>query len=197
MKGSGNLVAGIPKNTREAIVLGALEIVKEKGFDGVKARDVAKKLNCSIQPIFYQFKNMEELKLAVYEKIYEIYKEYMLSGENTNTPYKEMGNSYVRFARDYPELFKILFMQKTEVNSSNFMQIDHLADKVISEGQKFTGLSFDEQKDFHLKVWIFTHGIATLVVTGTISLSNEEIDKIIADSVRQMLKGYKLEKEGM
>ena len=81
---------------------------------------------------------MEELKVALYEKIYEIYKEYMLSGENTNTPYKAMGNSYVRFARDYPELFKILFMQKAEVNSSNFMQIDHLADKVISEGQKYT-----------------------------------------------------------
>lgn len=94
-------------------------------------------------------------------------------------------------------LNKILFMQKAEVNSSNFMQIDHLADKVISEGQKFTGLSFDDQKDFHLKVWIFTHGIATLVVTGTLNLSDEEIDKIIADSVRQMLKGYKLEKEGM
>lgn len=188
-------MAGILKNTREDIVLGALEIIKEKGFEGLKARDVAKRLNCSIQPIFYQFKNMEELKLAVYEKIYEIYKEYMLSGENTATPYKAMGNSYVRFARDYPELFKILFMQKAEVNSSNFMQIDHLADKVISEGQKFTGLSFDEQKDFHLKVWIFTHGIASLVVTGTLNLSDEEIDKIITDSVRQMLKGYKIEKD--
>lgn len=187
-------MAGVPRNTKEDIVVGALEIVKEKGFDGLKARDVAKKINCSIQPIFYQFKNMEELKVAVYNKIYDIYKEYMLSGENTNTPYKAMGNSYVRFARDYPELFKILFMQKAQVNSSNFMQIDHLADKVISKGQKFTGLNFEEQKDFHLKVWIFTHGIASLVVTETLSLSDEEIDKIITDSVRHMLKGYKLEK---
>lgn len=187
-------MAGIPKNKKEDIVKTALEIVKEKGFEGLNARDIAKRLNCSIQPIFYQFKTMEELKQAVYEKIYEIYKEYMLSGENTDTSYRTMGNSYVKFARDYPELFKILFMQKTEVNSANFIQIDHLGDKVINEGKKFTGLSFEEQKDFHLKVWIFTHGISSLIVTGTLKLNEEEIDKIIADSVRQMLKGYKLEK---
>lgn len=53
-------MAGIAKNTREDIVLGAFEMVKEKGFEGLKARDVAKRLNCSIQPIFYQFKTMEE-----------------------------------------------------------------------------------------------------------------------------------------
>lgn len=194
LKGSEKIMAGIPKNTREDIVLGALELVKEKGFEALKARDIAKRLNCSIQPIFYQFKSMEDLKVAVCEKIYKIYCEYMLSGENTDTPYKAMGNSYVRFARDYPELFKILFMQKAEVNSSNFMQIDYLADKVISEGQKFTGLSFDEQKDFQLKVWIFTHGIASLTVTETLKLNDEEIDKIISDSIRQMSKGYKIEK---
>ena len=187
-------MAGIPKNTKEDIVNSAFEIVKEKGIEALNARDVAKRLKCSIQPIFYQFENMEELKKAVFEKIYIVYKDYMLSGENTNESYKTMGNSYVKFAKDYPEFFKVLFMQKTEMNKSNYEQIDHLGDKIISEGQKFTGLSFEEQKEFHLKVWIFTHGIATLIVTGTIKLDDKEIDEIISTSVRQMLIGYKKEK---
>lgn len=190
-------MAGVVKNTREDIIKGALEIVKEKGFEKLNAREVAKRLNCSIQPIFYQFKTMEELKNAVYEEIYKIYEQYMLSGIDTEKSYKSMGNAYVKFARDYPELFKILFMQHCGVNSSNFMKIDHLGDKVIIEGQKFTKLAFNEQKDFHLKVWIFTHGIATLIATETLKLSDSEIDKIIADTVRQMLKGYKLEKGEM
>lgn len=190
-------MSGIPKIAKESIVMTALEITKEKGINGVNAREIAKRLNCSIQPIFYQFKTMDELKQAVYDKIYEIYNEYMLSGKDTKTPYKSMGNSYVRFARDYKELFKILFMQQTNINTTNFMQIDHLGDEVIKEGQKFTGLSFEEQKDFHLKVWIFTHGIASLIVTETLELSDGEIDKIIADSIRQMLKGYKVEKGEM
>lgn len=187
-------MAGIPKNTKEDIVHAAFEIVKEKGIEGVNARDVAKRLNCSVQPIFYQFATMDDLKRAVYEKIYDTYKKYMLSGENSDNHYKAMGNSYVKFAKDYPELFKIMFMQKTEMNSNNYEQIDHLGDKIIKTGQKFTGLSFEEQKEFHLKVWLFTHGIATLIVTGTIKLDDKEIDELISSSVRQMMKGYKIEK---
>lgn len=168
-------MAGIVKNTKEDIVNAAFEIVKEKGIEGLNARNVAQKLNCSIQPIFYQFATMNELKQAVFEKIHEIYKDYMLSGENSDAAYKSMGNSYVKFARDYPEFFKIMFMRKTEINPVNFIQIDHLGDKIIQTGQKFTGLTFEEQKEFHLRVWIFTHGIATLIVTGTIKLTDEKL----------------------
>ena len=42
----------------------------------------------------------------------------------------------------------------------------------------------------------FTHGIATLIVTGTIKFDDKEIDEIISSSVRQMMKGYKIEKGG-
>lgn len=187
-------MAGIARNTKEDIVNSAFEIVKEKGVEGLNAREVAKRLNCSIQPIFYQFATMEELKKAVYEKIYALYKEYMLSGENTENSYRAMGKSYVRFAKDYPVFFKILFMQQTEMNKDNYAQIDQLGDKIIETGRKFTGLTFEEQKEFHLKVWIFTHGIATLIVTGTIKLNDNEIDELIGSSVRQMLIGYKKER---
>ena len=69
-------MAGIVKNTKEDIVNAAFEIVKEKGIEGLNARNVAQKLNCSIQPIFYQFATMNELKQAVFEEIHEIYKDY-------------------------------------------------------------------------------------------------------------------------
>ena len=187
-------MAGIARNTKEDIVNSAFEIVKEKGVEGLNAREVAKRLNCSIQPIFYQFATMEELKKAVYEKIYALYKEYMLSGENPENSYRAMGKSYVRFAKDYPVFFKILFMQQTEMNKDNYAKIDQLGDKIIETGRKFTGLTFEEQKEFHLKVWIFTHGIATLIVTGTIKLNDNEIDELIGSSVRQMLIGYKKER---
>ncbi|MCI9177146.1 MAG: WHG domain-containing protein [Clostridia bacterium] len=37
---------------------------------------------------------------------------------------------------------------------------DSAGDDIIKAGQKLTGLSYEEQKKFHVKVWIFTHGIA-------------------------------------
>lgn len=183
------------KIQREDIINATFEIVKKHGLDSINARAIAKKLNCSIQPIFYQFANMEELKKVVYEKIYEVYKEYMLNGINSEKAYMQMGISYIKFAKDYPEFFKIVFMQKTTLNPEKFIMADAMGEKVIRTGQKCSGLTFEEQKDFHTKVWIFTHGIATLVATETIEFTEEEIEKLLGSTVRQMIKGYKIEKE--
>lgn len=48
--------------TREMIIEKALEIAKEKDFSFINARLLAKELNCSTQPIYWSFKNMDDLK---------------------------------------------------------------------------------------------------------------------------------------
>lgn len=185
----------IRKYTKEEIINTTYDIVKKEGFEKVNARRIAHELGCSVQPIFHNFTSMEELNKEVYKKIYQKYQEYMLKGkENKDNPYKQMGLSYIAFASDYPEFFKILFMQKTNKNASDFILVDSLGNDVIKVGQTLTGLSFEEQKKFHVRVWIFTHGIACLVATKTIQFSASEISELLGNTVRQMLIGYKIEK---
>lgn len=176
---------------KEDVLNVTYEIVKKEGFEGVNARRIAMELKSSVHPIFRHFKDMEELKKAVYEKIYAKYQEYMLSRNNEENPYKQMGLSYIRFAKDYPEFFKIIFMQKTNLNAENFMMADKIGDDVIKVGQMLTGLSYEEQKKFHVKVWIFTHGIACLVATKTVEFSEQEIGNLLGNTVLEMLKGFK------
>lgn len=176
---------------KEQVLNIAYNIVEKEGFEGLNARKIAKELNASVHPIFKHFKDMEELKKAVYEKIYSKYQEYMLNGINEEQAYKKMGLSYIKFAKDHPEFFKIIFMQKTNLNAENFIMADNAGDDVIKKGQILTGLSFEEQKKFHVKVWIFTHGIACLVATNTVKFSDEEIEKLLTESVKQMILGYK------
>lgn len=168
------------------------EIVKKEGFEGVNARKIATELKSSVHPIFRHFNDMEELKKAVYEKIYTKYQEYMLSGANEEKSYKRMGLSYIKFAKDYPEFFKIIFMQKTNLDVEKFMMADKIGDDIIKAGQILTGLSYEEQKKFHVKVWIFTHGIACLVATKTVEFSDEEISELLGNTVLEMLEGFKL-----
>lgn len=174
---------------KEDVINVTYKIVEKEGFEGINARRIAKELQSSVHPIFNHFKDMEELKKAVYEKIYNKYKEYMLSGENKEKAYKEMGLSYIKFAKDYPEFFKIIFMQKTNLNAENFVMADTIGDNVIKAGQKLTGLSVEEQKKFHIKVWIFTHGIACLVATKTVEFSDEEINALLENTVIEMARG--------
>lgn len=185
------------KFLKEDIIQIAYEIVKEEGLESINARRVAKELNSSVQPIFHNFATMEELKKEVYEKIYQKYKEYMLSGVEKEKAYKQMGISYIQFAKDYPEFFKIIFMQKTNLDAEKFVMADAIGDDIIKKGQLLTGLSYEEQKKFHVKVWIFTHGIATLVATKTVEFTDLEISELLEKTVREMVIGYISKKGGM
>lgn len=55
-------MAGVKKIQKNDITKCAFEILRDSGIEKVNARAIAKKLNCSVQPLFYQFKNMSELK---------------------------------------------------------------------------------------------------------------------------------------
>ena len=180
---------------KEDIINTAYLIAQKEGLNSINARRIAKEMNSSIQPIFHNFSTMEELKKKVYEKIYETYKSYMLSGIDDENAYKNTGLSYIKFAKDYPEFFKIIFMQKTNLNAKGFVMADSMGDEIIKAGQKSTGLSFEEQKNFHVKVWIFTHGIACLVATNTVSFSDNDIDKLLKDTVYELVIGYKIKEE--
>ncbi len=54
-----------------------------------------------------------------------------------------------------------------------------------------THLSYEEQEKFHIKVWIFTHGIACLVATNTVQLSEQEIADLLGTTVMEMMLGRK------
>ena len=182
----------IRKFQREEIIDTAYEIVRKEGLNSINARRIAKELGGSVQPIYHNFKDMEELKEEVNRKIYKKYEEYMLSGINEKNGYKNTGLSFIRFSRDYPELFRILFMQESKATFKDFVLTDEVDDNVIKVGQKFTGLSFEEQKEFQKKVSIFTFGIACLVSTKSVNFTDEEIDKLLGDTVIEMLAGLKI-----
>lgn len=179
------------KFQREDFVNAAYEIVRSEGIQGVNARRIAKALNCSVQPIYHNFTTMEELKSAVIEKIHCTYVSYMKEGAKEERAYLGMGLSYIRFARDYPNFFKLLFMAKSRLSPHDFIINDDKGNGILHQGQSFSGLTGEQQKAFHLKVWVFTHGIATLAATDTVKFTDEEIQELLAVTTREMLIGFK------
>ena len=43
----------------------------------------------------------------------------------------------------------------------------------------------------NIKVWIFTHGLATMVATGTVQFSETEINQLLTETVRERVPGAK------
>ena len=180
---------GVKKIKREDILNSALQIVRENGFDNIQARNIAKKLKCSTQPIFYQFKNMEELKKEVAEKIIEIYRQYMYVDGEQPLPYKEVGKGYIRFAKEEPKLFQLIFMNQTELTAENFSDYEKESYKgILAHVKNATNISSEkEANSFHLKMWIFTHGIATMIATKTCNFTDEQISKMLTDEFKSLM----------
>lgn len=184
----------IKKFDREKIIETVKDMIARDGKEEVNARSIARELGSSVQPIFHYFKSMEDLMEKVNKSIYEVYMSYMKSALGKEKVYKELGLSYIRFAKENPEFFKILFMRETNVDAYKFITNDESGNMVIEAGSLMTKLSHEEQIKFHARVWMLTHGIACLLATKTIKISDKEIDEILESSVKYMLKGYLMER---
>lgn len=176
------------KTTKEDIIKASFEILKEQGIEKVTARDIAKKLNSSVQPIFYQFKNMEDLKKELLNYSLEYYRKYISINSEKNFNYKEIGTNYIKFAKEETNIFKLIFMGDYNIKIENFREFDPSYKEIEELLESKYNLSKEEIKKFHLKMWMFTHGIACLIATRTCEFSDQEISKLLTEEFTALIK---------
>lgn len=169
------------KFTREEIIQEALDLTRKNGISAVTARALGERLHSSVKPIFGQFKNMEEVQKEVLKASYALsctrMQELMESGEYP--PYKASGIAYIRFAKEEPELFKLLYMR----DRSNESFDDKIYMKpLMEEVQKNLDLSEDDAYLFHLEMWIFVHGIAVMTATSYLEWDMDKVSEVLSDA---------------
>ena len=170
------------KISKDMILNAAFDIVRHHGIEKLSNRELANKLKCSIRPIYYQFENVEELQKELYTKIEKYFYKFLLDNMNNEIPkYKQVGINYIKFAKKEKKLFQTLFMSEVGLTPNVFVSKEGDDYKEIEKFIKIsTNLKGDDIKDFHTKMWIFCHGIATLVANNTISLTDSQIEKLLS-----------------
>lgn len=170
------------KISKEMILETAFEIVRKDGIEKLSNRELANKLNCSIRPIYYQFENVEEMKKELYVKIEKYFYKFLLDHMVENIPkYKQIGINYIKFAKKEKKLFQTLFMSDLGLTPNAFISKDGEDYEEIEKLIKIsTNLNGDDIKEFHTRMWIFCHGIATLVANNTICLDNKQIEQLLS-----------------
>lgn len=170
------------KFTKEEIINAALNVTRKEGITGLTARALAAELGCSVKPIFGLFKNMEEVQQEVIKSADTLYQSYLKGDmeKGLYPPYKSSGMAYIRFAKEEKELFKLLFMrdrshEAAEENMDELMPILQII-------QKKTGMSEKEAYAFHIEMWIFVHGMATMIATNYLNLDEAYISKVLTDA---------------
>lgn len=175
--------------TKEKILDSAFQIVREKGIENLSNRELAKRLNSSIRPIYYQFKNVEELNNELYIKIEKYFYKFLMDNMIDNMPlYKQVGIKYIKFAKEETNFFKFLFMSGSELVPKEFISKNNDDYKELTKIiKKSTQLNEEDILDFHTKMWIFTHGIATLVATNTVVLTEKQIKDLLSHEFQALM----------
>ena len=170
------------KISKEMILDTAFEIVRNHGMEKLSNRELAKKLKSSIRPIYYQFENVDEMQQDLYKKIEKYFYKFLLDNMYDSIPkYKQVGINYIKFAKKEKKLFQILFMNEVGLAPAAFVAQEKKDYKEIEKLIKIsTNLEDRDIKDFHTKMWIFAHGIATLVANNTISLTDKQIEELLS-----------------
>lgn len=175
------------KINKEDIVKVCVQIIRKEGMSGLNARKVAKELGCSTQPIFYVYSNLEEMKKDALEEISRIFDNAMLRSNYEKPVYKDIGKNYIRFAKDEPVLFNLLFNCEDNKEALQFIDLTGSSQSIHETISSQTGLSQTDAKNFHLKMWLFVNGIANLVANRTINFTDEEIDYLLGEQYISMI----------
>ena len=168
------------KITKDMIVDAALEIFRAEGFDAVTSRRVAFKLGCSTQPIYFEYKNMVELKNDIVKKVVGQLNEIFssVSNEGKEEPdefvYRSFGLSFLKFVQADPFVFRQIYIVDGKIGR----QVDNLRMPIILDilENKY-GYKKETALAIHKMASCSLMGMAVFVSSGYKKISEDEMQK--------------------
>jgi AcrR family transcriptional regulator len=185
------------KFSRQDIIKTAISLLRKGGITEITARGLGSELGVSSRPIFTAFRNMDEVQKETILAVKSIYNGYVERGLAEENAFKGVGKQYIRFAREEPRLFELLFMKAGEKPFSleNVLpNIDDNSEKNLDAIQNSYGLSREQSYRLYQNTWIFTHGIACLIATGVSTLTDDEVSNRLTEACTALL--IKMKSEG-
>lgn len=177
--------------TKDQILKAAHEVVLESGFEKFTARNVAKKMGISTQPIYLEFKNMEDLKRTLLQKIQTDLTRKFMSQPITGDLIVDAPVHYVEFALKKPKLFKALFVDPKGGGPIMYEYSVEFYKELSKQSRRFGKLPKEDYELLHLEAWIVVNGLITMLLAGIITLTREELIELVQQLIEDISEGKK------
>lgn len=152
---------------REQILKAAYEIVVDTNFSNLTARHVADRLNCSTQPIYLEFENMDDLKFVVYQKMKDELQKWLKKGEHfSDNPIVNLCIRYIHFATEKNDIHRTLTNDDFGASRDFKYFIYTLFCDAIYNDENYQKLSENDKQRLVSAMWQQTIGIASTVLNG-------------------------------
>lgn len=183
-----------PKNkfTRKEMVAAAVQVVRKNGAASLTAKSLAKELGISTQPVFTCFGTMDTAKAEVYAAAEQLFEDYLVEGMKEKISFFGFGMQYIRFAREEPELYRLLFlMRPDDTGIGAFAAIRHMQELVRPSLAEIYHISEQEADRYFRDLWLVVHSLSILIVTGDCPYSDREIGQILTGFSVSIFKAIK------
>lgn len=167
---------------RNQLVRAGLELIEERGADGLSLRAIATHAGVSHAAPAHHFGHLKGLLSALATEGFVRFRDAMINErlgaeQAARAQVQAAGRGYVRFARSHPALFRLMFSPSRldssdqhlrEIANGAFEQLTDIVERLAAD------MKIDNPHDAkHLQViiWSFAHGFAQLGLDENLSLS--------------------------
>ncbi len=185
------------ETTREQALQAAVRLIRAQGPEGLNARSLAKELGCSTQPIFRLFGDMDTLKAAVRLELDKIYDRFMAARVREENRLLTQGVAYVEFARKERQIFRALFLDRCmEGASLGDIAAAEWNRPTIENAAQITGLDLASAERLFLNVWLYSHGMASQMLSNGVDLPPERVEALHATAFAAFVAIEKIHGKG-
>ena len=158
--------------SKDDVIQAGFEIVQKQGIQALTAREVARELKSSTAPVYSNFESMKLLEREVILRANAFQMDYM-TRPYTEHVFLNMGIGYAIFAREQCSLFRALYLEKSDHKDAIY-DFEKAMRVQMNKDNRFDSLTDDERFSLLDKMWIFTHGLATMICVGLAEDNSDE-----------------------
>lgn len=182
-----------PKIKKEDMLQAALKLVAKNGYAALNIKAVAKELGCSTAPISWQFGGMDGLReeLIPYVEQY-VENTYYSQSKNEFATFEQRGKGTIDLALENPNLFRFLYTgERSQLLSTGFeLHMDSLeAANLYQKMAEMLGITPKQVMDFAMTMMVYTQGIGTLIASGIVKDTKENMYRMLHNTGMTYLKG--------
>ena len=173
-------------NLRQALLEAALVILEKQGEAGLGLRDLARAVGVSPAAPYRHFDSRAALLEALAVTGFQRFTRLMqaIATDDMLDPLTGMGRTYVKFALDNPNLFRLMFSPVLRRDSRPGLQMAaHAAFETL---RQVTGADLARDRVAALAAWARVHGLAVLLLDGQIAVeAGEDIEALVTAIIEQ------------
>ena len=174
--------------TREMLIQGAFDYVRKFGIGRLSTRNLANHLDCSTQPIYRAFANMEELELATIEYAANFVKEFLLNAPIEGEPLHHIARMQVRLMKEEPNIYHLIF----QTGRMDFSKANEMLGALIHHASFSTHPHLAKLEPaciLHVirQAWVYTHGLFSLMGFQFVDISERLIMKTVEETISKLV----------